>query len=926
MIWLSRFLNYYYCRIESLRVTNGIMHSVLNHILLTVAILVSVLHSYGATATLLVGQTYQTEINSTGYHYIAIESITSSNPSVSTTKMGLVAKATINAYFPGESTITIRLKYQLYAGQSYQYRNQVFTLACNDTHISISPTTANVKVGESYQLAYGFNRTTYITPSITWSSSDENIATVSSSGLVLGKSNGNVTIYAKSNIGSNVATCSVKVSNSSSGDNDDPGTGESDTSWYDSSKSEFTLNSASQLIGLRDLVNSGSTFKNKTILLSEDIDVSSYNLIIPIGKNSTYPFQGTFNGGGHSITIKVNYNNSTSQSKLYYGLFGYISAATIEDLTLKGSITVEVSDMTTYCYIGAFAGYGDGGSINNCVNECSIKYTRSYTRSTGNEDFIGGFIGSSITTIYNCINKAEVECCSRGSSANTNGYYVGGICGLAHRPITNSSNYGYIKDVVLGDYDYYSLYECVGGIVGLAEQITILRCSNFGNILGKAKASQIGGLIGCSNGGIVCKESYVGKCDIRNNYSNSAYSGINVNAICGRSLGSDSYTSNYAANDVFFEGRKSGQSGNVSYSSSEMKTIEFANTLGLSYWLGVKGMYPIVRGSMDECLYYITEVSNILCTEAVLISNIYDIFGSDVKTSGFLITKDDGKESYVQCNANEFSATIKGLTPNRVYKVRWYAQNYQGKEYYGVYNSFTTKPINPITLTATDITTSSCKLEANIFYTDYSKCGFYVEQEGEETGFYIWDVNNDGEKYTCIVNNLKGDTEYNFFAVCEADGVNYEGNQLKFKTPSICTLSPTEFTDESVRINGEIGIEVNDVYFEYRSSSTPSVIESSEIKGTIDNSKVYAVLNNLIIDEIYKYRIVAVVNDSKLYGDWIEFKFQGPSGVIDCDADNNYNIIVYKLNGMRIDGDLNSLPSGIYIVKQGKSFRKVLIR
>lgn len=125
-----------------------------------------------------------------------------------------------------------------------------------------------------------------------------------------------------------------------------------------------------------------------------------------------------------------------------------------------------------------------------------------------------------------------------------------------------------------------------------------------------------------SNGGIVCKESYVGKCDIRNNYSNSAYSGINVNAICGRSLGSDSYTSNYAASDVFFEGRKSGQSGNVSYSSSEMKTIEFANTLGLSYWLGVKGMYPIVRGSMDECLYYITEVSNILCTEAVLISNI----------------------------------------------------------------------------------------------------------------------------------------------------------------------------------------------------------------------------------------------------------------------------------------------------------------
>lgn len=559
------------------------MRTIHKLVLLTATIILSVIQSYGATATLLVGQTYQTEISSTGYHYIAIESISSSNPSVSTTKMGLVAKATINAYFPGESTITIRLKYQLYAGQSYQYRNQVFTLACNGTSINISPASANVKIGESYQLGYGFNRTTYITPSITWSSSDENIATVSASGMVYGKSIGNATIYAKSNLGSNVSTCSIKVSNSNGGENDNPDISGSDKSWYDSSKSEFTLSSASQLLGLRELVNSGNTFQNKTIILSNNIDLSSYNLTVPIGKNSSYPFKGTFNGRGHSVTIKVNHNNNTSQSAAYYGLFGYISTSTIENLTIKGSIKVEISDMTTYCYIGAFAGYGNGGYINNCANECSIEYSRSYTKSTGNEDFIGGFIGNSLTTLFNCINKAEIACYSRGSSANTNGYYIGGICGLANSPIKNCSNFGYIKDVVLGEYNYYSLYEYVGGIAGLVKGMTILRCSNFGNILGKAKNSYIGGLIGGSNGNLTCNESYVGKCDIRSNSSYNTYSRVMVNTICGRCIGSNTFTNNYAANDIFLEGRISGQSGNTAFSSFEMKTIDFANTLGAAF-------------------------------------------------------------------------------------------------------------------------------------------------------------------------------------------------------------------------------------------------------------------------------------------------------------------------------------------------------
>jgi len=357
-----------------------------------------------------------------------------------------------------------------------------------------------------------------------------------------------------------------------------------------------------------------------------------------------------------------------------------------------------------------------------------------------------------------------------------------------------------------------------------------------------------------------------------------------------------------------------------------MRTIEFADKLGSEYWLGTDGQYPVVKGSPEEFNNYACYISELTCQSAKIKTNINAVLGPSVKSWGILTTKDDGKESYMRCISEDYSALLTDLSPNRTYKVRWYAQDINGIEYYSMPTYFITYPINPITLTASDITTSSCKLEANYFYEGKSNCGFYVEQEDEENGFYIWDVEMEGEKYTCQVNNLKGNTAYEFFAVCQIDGINYDGNQLPFKTASIYTLSPSEFTDDSAQINGEVGIDSNNVYFEYRSSSTPSVIESSEIIATIKDSRASATLTNLILDETYKYRIAAISGDTKLFGNWVEFKFKGTAGISDCYTDKDYDLEIYNLNGVRIDGDINSLSSGIYIIKQGNTSHKILIQ
>ena len=154
------------------------------------------------------------------------------------------------------------------------------------------------------------------------------------------------------------------------------------TNWYNENDTEFTLTTAEQFAGFRDLVDGGNTFEGKTIKLGVDIDLAGkpFN---PIGRDYVHlggqAFMGTFDGANH--TIYNLYQNGWELGDSYNtaggGLFASIKDATIKNLAVSGAnIVFECVDM------GIVVGYAQG----YCTFE-NIVVTNStianYNRSTG---------------------------------------------------------------------------------------------------------------------------------------------------------------------------------------------------------------------------------------------------------------------------------------------------------------------------------------------------------------------------------------------------------------------------------------------------------------------------------------------------------------------------------------------------------------
>ena len=121
-------------------------------------------------------------------------------------------------------------------------------------------------------------------------------------------------------------------------------------------------------------VNHGTAFAGTYFQLGNDIDMGAVANFMPIG-NEFFPFSGTFDGNGHTISgISISRPNTN-----YQGLFGFLYNATVMNLTLADS-SIEGGES-----IGGIAGNFDYGSIQNC-------FVTGTTLSGGN--FIGAIAGS----------------------------------------------------------------------------------------------------------------------------------------------------------------------------------------------------------------------------------------------------------------------------------------------------------------------------------------------------------------------------------------------------------------------------------------------------------------------------------------------------------------------------------------------------
>jgi uncharacterized repeat protein (TIGR02543 family) len=227
-----------------------------------------------------------------------------------------------------------------------------------------------------------------------------------------------------------------------------------DTSWYNTTDTDFTVSTAAQLAGLAVLVNGGNDFKGKTVTLTADADLTDHNWTPigdrrPISNNVYAEFAGVFNGGGHSIgNMTVNINNN------YGGLFGVLTG-TVKNVSVSGS--------------GNKAQYRNGGivgenhgTIENCTNASTV----------AGDDGTGGIAGSNSGAITNCSNTGSV----------TAEIDTGGIAGSNSGTITNCSNTG----SVTGSNN-------IGGIAGLNDKGTIANCSNAGTVKGDGHYGSIAG-------------------------------------------------------------------------------------------------------------------------------------------------------------------------------------------------------------------------------------------------------------------------------------------------------------------------------------------------------------------------------------------------------------------------------------------------
>ena len=126
---------------------------------------------------------------------------------------------------------------------------------------------------------------------------------------------------------------------------------------------------ASQLDSLAATVNSGTNYSGTFFQLGADITYGTEGLgdeennYTAIGKGSSYPFSGTFDGQGHTVSGLHIQKDRNAQSSIcnYRALFGNISNGTVQNVVLDNSV------FSGRMYIGGIVGYADNSTISGCL-------------------------------------------------------------------------------------------------------------------------------------------------------------------------------------------------------------------------------------------------------------------------------------------------------------------------------------------------------------------------------------------------------------------------------------------------------------------------------------------------------------------------------------------------------------------------------
>lgn len=198
-----------------------------------------------------------------------------------------------------------------------------------------------------------------------------------------------------------------------------------------------TSGSVTQVMTLKGLaylaqdVYNGNNYSGITVTLANDITIGASDYWEPIGcrafagdcnGGTNTPFQGTFDGQGHSI-INLQGSDIGYQDG---GLFGYVEGGTIKNVIIASGTGVPASEN-----VGGIVGYLHGGSVYNCMATVSLSGETSRGALVGKIDNSG--------SVMNCLAISNNNACGSGTVTNC---YVRKASGGTSADMGNATNVG----------------------------------------------------------------------------------------------------------------------------------------------------------------------------------------------------------------------------------------------------------------------------------------------------------------------------------------------------------------------------------------------------------------------------------------------------------------------------------------------------
>ena len=461
--------------------------------------------------------------------------------------------------------------------------------------------------------------------------------------------------------------------------------GTSDYSWYNTTDTSFTLNSAEAFAGFRDIVDGGyydaegkwvevdqDSFDGKTVTLGTDIDLNK-KLFNPIGGGWAYnggkTFNGTFDGGNHTIyNIYVNgweldaTGDKHSSTSMGAGLFSSIHNATIENLVIYGAdMRVETTS------IGVVVGCAQGTCTFNNIVVTNATLGNYQMRNGGIVGDIYVIESDNVTAEYshtftNIVVDSSVKLVSMWGDFDTgNGGVIGGKYGSAKVLMQNvivACELDVFSDVTAA-YQWYAYRRC-GMLVGYTGQNSpkqstnasadFLTCKNVNVYYGdwvnytyyqfNNQTDADGNRLWYSNYPWVRAQKSVYNGEFSNvRYGNPIIKGekINTNELAeANKTGYAAITFNqlYGGGQGVY-GTAEHEKGGVTTNSKESKTIYIHNNLG---WTNLKLQYWFANG--DDT--WTTIIDGIDMSTMLVEENVYKI-QLPTSVSAFKIVADDSE-------------------------------------------------------------------------------------------------------------------------------------------------------------------------------------------------------------------------------------------------------------------------------------------